>query len=74
MTKNGLEGDKSHVSTRVMGTFGYVALDYIVIGIKLFQNGCVLSEKLLHKQFKEKMIIYIITTDIFSIVYIVKVT
>jgi len=55
LTKNGPEGDKSHVCTRVMGTFGYVALDYIATGIKLFKNGCVLFEKLFHKQFKEKI-------------------
>jgi len=32
LAKNGPEGDKSHVSTRVMGTFGYPAPEYIATG------------------------------------------
>ncbi|BAT86038.1 hypothetical protein VIGAN_04365100 [Vigna angularis var. angularis] len=32
LAKNGPEGDKSHVSTRVMGTFGYAAPEYIATG------------------------------------------
>eukprot|EP00270_Netrium_digitus_P009708 TRINITY_DN2969_c0_g1_i2.p1 TRINITY_DN2969_c0_g1~~TRINITY_DN2969_c0_g1_i2.p1 ORF type:complete len:516 (-),score=90.42 TRINITY_DN2969_c0_g1_i2:478-2025(-) len=32
LAKDGPEGDKSHVSTRVMGTFGYAAPEYIMTG------------------------------------------
>jgi len=32
LAKYGPEGDKSHVSTRVMGTFGYAAPEYIATG------------------------------------------
>ncbi|KAK7379261.1 hypothetical protein VNO80_04717 [Phaseolus coccineus] len=32
LAKNGPQGDKSHVSTRVMGTFGYAAPEYIATG------------------------------------------
>jgi len=66
LAKNGPEGDESNVSTRAMGTFGYTAPEYITTGIKLFKNGCILSEKSLHKHFKEKMILYIIITRKFS--------
>jgi len=33
LAKNGPQGDKSHVSTRVMGTFGYAAPEYVATGI-----------------------------------------
>ncbi|KAL9270415.1 putative serine/threonine-protein kinase PBL16 [Drosera capensis] len=32
LTKDGPVGDKSHVSTRIMGTYGYAALEYIMAG------------------------------------------
>lgn len=33
LAKDGPEGDNSHVSTRVMGTHGYAAPEYIMTGI-----------------------------------------
>ncbi|KAJ0735133.1 putative protein kinase RLK-Pelle-RLCK-VIIa-2 family [Helianthus annuus] len=30
LTKDGPEGDKTHVSTRVMGTYGYAAPEYVM--------------------------------------------
>ncbi|GFQ02500.1 probable receptor-like protein kinase at5g56460 [Phtheirospermum japonicum] len=30
LAKDGPEGDKSHVSTRIMGTYGYAAPEYIM--------------------------------------------
>lgn len=32
LAKDGPTGDKSHVSTRVMGTYGYAAPEYIATG------------------------------------------
>ncbi|GER41209.1 protein kinase superfamily protein [Striga asiatica] len=32
LAKDGPEGDKSHVSTRIMGTYGYAAPEYIMTG------------------------------------------
>ncbi|CAI5505099.1 unnamed protein product [Closterium sp. Naga37s-1] len=32
LAKDGPEGDKSHVSTRVMGTYGYAAPEYVMTG------------------------------------------
>lgn len=32
MAKDGPTGDKSHVSTRVMGTYGYAAPEYLATG------------------------------------------
>jgi len=32
LAKDGPAGDKSHVSTRVMGTYGYAAPEYIATG------------------------------------------
>lgn len=33
LAKDGPAGDRSHVSTRVMGTFGYAAPEYMATGI-----------------------------------------
>lgn len=35
LAKDGPEGDKTHVSTRVMGTYGYAAPEYVMTGIFL---------------------------------------
>ena len=35
LAKDGLTGANSHVSTRVMGTHGYVAPEYLATGISL---------------------------------------
>ena len=32
LAKDGPTGDKSHVSTRIMGTYGYAAPEYLVTG------------------------------------------
>ena len=32
LAKDGPEGDKTHVSTRIMGTYGYAAPEYIMTG------------------------------------------
>lgn len=34
LAKDGPEGDKTHVSTRIMGTYGYAAPEYIMTGIE----------------------------------------
>lgn len=33
LAKDGPEGDKTHVSTRVMGTYGYAAPEYVMTGM-----------------------------------------
>jgi serine/threonine protein kinase len=35
LAKAGPEGDETHVSTRVMGTYGYAAPEYVMTGITL---------------------------------------
>lgn len=35
LAKDGPVGDKSHVSTRIMGTYGYAAPEYIMTGTYL---------------------------------------
>lgn len=35
LAKDGPVGDKSHVSTRIMGTYGYAAPEYMKTGIML---------------------------------------
>jgi serine/threonine protein kinase len=32
LAKDGPEGDKTHVSTRVMGTYGYASPEYVMTG------------------------------------------
>ncbi len=39
LAKDGPEGDKTHVSTRVMGTYGYAAPEYVMTG-ELFALSC----------------------------------
>ena len=41
LAKDGPVGDKSHVSTRVMGTYGYAAPEYIMTG-KVYSEAGVL--------------------------------
>ena len=38
LAKDGPVGDKSHVSTRIMGTYGYAAPEYIMTGL-LFNSS-----------------------------------
>lgn len=38
LAKDGPTGDKSHVSTRVMGTYGYAAPEYLATGIVHFAS------------------------------------
>ncbi|KAF5954200.1 hypothetical protein HYC85_007056 [Camellia sinensis] len=51
LAKDGLTGDKSHVSTRVMGTYGYAAPEYLATGhltarSDVYSFGVVLLEML----------------------------
>ncbi|KAK6137797.1 hypothetical protein DH2020_028456 [Rehmannia glutinosa] len=51
LAKDGPEGDKSHVSTRIMGTYGYAAPEYIMTGhltprSDVYSYGVVLLELL----------------------------
>ncbi|KAK7305730.1 hypothetical protein VNO77_43640 [Canavalia gladiata] len=59
LAKNGPEGDKSHVSTRVMGTFGYAAPEYIATGhltkkSDIYSFGVVLLEIMSGKRSLDK--------------------
>lgn len=36
LAKAGPQGDKTHVSTRVVGTYGYAAPEYVMTGLKLY--------------------------------------
>jgi len=38
LAKDGPAGDKSHVSTRVMGTYGYAAPEYIATGWSAYEH------------------------------------
>lgn len=40
LAKDGPEGDKTHVSTRVMGTYGYAAPEYVMTGRFDFIHFC----------------------------------
>ncbi|CAL0306234.1 unnamed protein product [Lupinus luteus] len=44
LAKDGPEGDKTHVSTRVMGTYGYAAPDYVMTGFPYLHIGVGLGE------------------------------
>lgn len=35
LAKDGPRGDQTHVSTRVMGTYGYAAPEYVMTGLSL---------------------------------------
>ena len=35
LAKAGPQGDETHVSTRVMGTYGYAAPEYVMTGMNL---------------------------------------
>lgn len=37
LAKDGPMGDQTHVSTRVMGTYGYAAPEYVMTGEKLLK-------------------------------------
>lgn len=39
LAKDGPVGDKSHVSTRIMGTYGYAAPEYIMTGLLTFPTS-----------------------------------
>lgn len=59
LAKDGPEGDKSHVSTRVMGTFGYAAPEYVMTGhltmmSDVYSFGVVLLEMLAGKRSVDK--------------------
>lgn len=43
LAKAGPQGDKTHVSTRVLGTYGYAAPEYVMTGIqqKLGLSSCI---------------------------------
>ena len=43
LAKFGPVGDKSHVSTRVMGTYGYAAPEYLATGKVYFEAGILYS-------------------------------
>lgn len=39
LAKAGPQGDKTHVSTRVVGTYGYAAPEYVMTGMKVVLDG-----------------------------------
>lgn len=49
LAKDGPTGDKSHVSTRVMGTYGYAAPEYLATGNILQKEKLLLSQYCQHK-------------------------
>ncbi|WJZ88410.1 hypothetical protein VitviT2T_007711 [Vitis vinifera] len=59
LAKDGPEGDKSHVSTRIMGTYGYAAPEYIMTGhlsprSDVYSFGVVLLELLTGRKSLDK--------------------
>lgn len=46
LAKDGPMGDQTHVSTRVMGTYGYAAPEYVMTGKSY---GCLLQKPGKHK-------------------------
>lgn len=60
LAKDGPEGDKSHVSTRIMGTYGYAAPEYIMTGhlsprSDVYSFGVVLLELLAGRKSLDKL-------------------
>lgn len=41
LAKDGPTGDKSHVSTRIMGTYGYAAPEYLATGNIQLMNASI---------------------------------
>ncbi|KAH7446870.1 hypothetical protein KP509_01G079800 [Ceratopteris richardii] len=59
LAKDGPEGDKSHVSTRIMGTYGYAAPEYVMTGhltarSDVYSFGVVLLELLTGRRSMDK--------------------
>lgn len=59
LAKDGPQGDKTHVSTRVMGTYGYAAPEYVMTGhlstkSDVYSFGVVLLEMLTGKRSMDK--------------------
>ncbi|KAK9050982.1 hypothetical protein SSX86_027607 [Deinandra increscens subsp. villosa] len=59
LAKDGPEGDKTHISTRVMGTYGYAAPEYIMTGhlsskSDVYSFGVVLLEMLTGRRSMDK--------------------
>lgn len=48
LARDGPEGDNSHVSTRVVGTQGYAAPEYLATGMCIFSIAVYTNAKKLH--------------------------